>query len=191
MFWRKRKHWDEPTRARRPNCMGEMIRGLVHSPRNPTASLDMQREILGCSCSAPDASEKGCGAVCYIRYTCPDGWIHFVFVITKNRVVHLRQSSIPRLELRTALLTVWLADTAKRELNLHISETIFWSDSRTVLCYISNESHKFHTFVANSLRNSRLFRIFLMALHLYSPEPSSWLHTGTTHFWTTRFQNHS
>ena len=42
-----------------------------------------------------------------------------------------------------------LADTVKRELDLAISDTFFWSDSQTVLRYISNESRRFHTFVAN------------------------------------------
>ena len=79
----------------------------------------------------------------------PDGRIHVSFVIAKNREAPLKQLSIPRLELQVALLAVRLADTAKRELDLHISDTIFWSDSKTVLRYISNESRRFHSFVAN------------------------------------------
>ena len=90
-----------------------------------------------------DASEKGFGAVCYARYSFPDGRIHVSFVIAKNRVA----PSVPRLELQGALLAVRLADTVKRELDLAISDT--WSDSKTMLHYISNESRRFHTFVAN------------------------------------------
>ena len=69
--------------------------------------------------------------------------------MAKTRMAPLRQLSIPRLELRAALLAVRLADNIKKELTLHISETVFWSDSKTVLLYISNESRRFHTFVAN------------------------------------------
>ena len=94
--------------------------------------------------------EKVFSAVNYIRYTSPDGRIHVSFVIAKSRIACLKQLSIPRLEFQAALLAVRLADTAKRELDLHISDTIFWSDSKTVLPYISNESRRFHTFVANT-----------------------------------------
>ena len=96
-----------------------------------------------------DASEKGFGAVCYARHVFPDGRIKVAFVMAKTRVAPLRQLSIPRLELQAALLAVRLADNIKKELTLHISETVFWSDSKTVLLYISNESRRFHTFVAN------------------------------------------
>ena len=95
-----------------------------------------------------DASEKGFGAVCYARYSFPDGRIHVSFVIAKNRGAPLKQLRVPRLELQGALLAVRLADTVKRELDLAISDT-FWSDSKTMLHYISNESWRFHTFVAN------------------------------------------
>ena len=37
----------------------------------------------------------------------------------------------------------------KRELTVNIKDAIFWSDSKTVLQYIANESRRFHTFVAN------------------------------------------
>ena len=96
-----------------------------------------------------DASEKGFGAVCYARYVFPDGRIEVAFVMAKTRVAPLRQLSIPRLELQVALLVVRLAGIIKKELTLHTSKTVFWSDSKTVLLYILNESRRFHTFVAN------------------------------------------
>ena len=37
----------------------------------------------------------------------------------------------------------------KEELTVTIKDAIFWSDSKTVLQYIANESQRFHTFVAN------------------------------------------
>ena len=96
-----------------------------------------------------DALEKVFSAVNYIRYTSPDGRIHVSFVIAKSRIACLKQLSIPRLEFQAALLAVRLADTAKRELDLHISDTIFWSDSKIVLRYISDENRRFYAFVAN------------------------------------------
>ena len=57
--------------------------------------------------------------------------------------------SIPRLELQAAVLAVRLYCVAKQELTDNIKDSIFWSDSKTVLQYIPNESRSFHTFVAN------------------------------------------
>ena len=96
-----------------------------------------------------DASEKRFGAVCYARCVFKDGRTEVAFVMAKTRVAPLKQLSIPRLELQAALLAVRLADTIKKELILRISKTVFWSDSKTVLLYIQNESRRFHTFVAN------------------------------------------
>ena len=57
--------------------------------------------------------------------------------------------TIPRLELTAATMPVRLDMTIRRELSLHIHESIFWTDSMLVLRYISNENRRFHTFVAN------------------------------------------
>ncbi|KAL9952529.1 hypothetical protein ACROYT_G039798 [Oculina patagonica] len=91
----------------------------------------------------------GFGAVCYARYSLPDGTIKVSFVMARNRVAPLKQLSIPRLELQAAVLAVRLYNLVKQELSVTVKDTIFWSDSKTVLQYISNESRRFHTFVAN------------------------------------------
>ena len=95
-----------------------------------------------------DASEKGFEAVCFARYSLPDGSIKVSFVMARNRVAPLKQLSIPRLELQAAVLAVRLFCLVKQELTVKVEDTIFWSDS-TVLQYIANESQRVHTFVAN------------------------------------------
>ena len=69
--------------------------------------------------------------------------------MARNRVAPLKQLSIPRLELQAAILAVRLYYLVKQELTVKVEYTIFWSDSKTVLQYIANESRRFHTFVAN------------------------------------------
>ncbi|XP_078363512.1 uncharacterized protein LOC144647605 [Oculina patagonica] len=59
--------------------------------------------------------------------------------------------TIPRLELSAAVLAVKLDQTVREELELKIDESMFWTDSTSVLQYIKNEDRRFHTFVANRL----------------------------------------
>ena len=61
----------------------------------------------------------------------------------------LKQLSIPRLELQAAALAVRLYCVVKQELTVIIKDSIFWSDSKTVLQYTANESRRFHTFMAD------------------------------------------
>ena len=95
------------------------------------------------------ASETGFGAVCSARYSLTDGTIKVSFVMARNRVGPLKRFSIPRLELQAAVLAVRLYCVVRQELTVNIKDSIFWSDSKTVLQYIANESRHFHIFVAN------------------------------------------
>ena len=59
--------------------------------------------------------------------------------------------SIPRLELQAALTGARLADSITKELASHFHRRIFWSDSRTVLCWIRSDPRSYQVFVANRL----------------------------------------
>ena len=98
-----------------------------------------------------DASEVGYGAVSYLRFKSVDGRIHCAFIIGKSRVSPLKTVSIPRLELTAATVAVRLDSILKRELDMKIDATYFWTDSTSVLAYIRNENRRFKTFVANRL----------------------------------------
>ncbi|KAK3739937.1 hypothetical protein QZH41_015978, partial [Actinostola sp. cb2023] len=151
-LWQKGKGWDEPLHPDDERIWKDWQDDLYklqnfELPRcfckdtYPKASV--QLHVFA------DASEKGFGAVCYLRYALPEDRIKASFVMSRNRVAPLKQLSIPRLELQAAVLAVRLSNTVQRELTLEIDEVVFWSDSKTVLQYIVNESRRFHTFVAN------------------------------------------
>lgn len=91
----------------------------------------------------------GFDAMCYTRYSLPDGTIKVSFVMAGNRVAPLKQLSLPCLELQVAVLDVRLYCVVKQELTVVIKDTIFWSDSKTVLQYTADKSRHFHTFMAN------------------------------------------
>ncbi|XP_035989853.1 uncharacterized protein LOC118561756 [Fundulus heteroclitus] len=70
-------------------------------------------------------------------------------MLGKARVAPLKQTTIPRLELTAAVLAVKVDRMLKRELCIQLNSSCFWTDSQTVLRYISNDTKRFHTFVAN------------------------------------------
>eukprot|EP00057_Strongylocentrotus_purpuratus_P004328 XP_003728480.2 PREDICTED: uncharacterized protein LOC593649 [Strongylocentrotus purpuratus] len=96
-----------------------------------------------------DASEKGYGAVSYMRLTNTDGKVYSSIVIAKSHVTPLKKITVPRLELMAATLSVKLDALIRRQLDLSISESHFWTDSTIVLNYVRNEEKRYKTFVAN------------------------------------------
>ena len=59
--------------------------------------------------------------------------------------------TIPRLELSAATVAVKLDKMIKKELEIKVHKSVFWTDSTSVLRYIRNEDKRFHTFVANRI----------------------------------------
>nr|XP_055074289.1 uncharacterized protein LOC129453915 [Misgurnus anguillicaudatus] len=96
-----------------------------------------------------DASEVGFGAVSYLRLLNSKQEVCVSFVIGKARVAPLKQVTIPRLELTAAVLAVRLDKMLSTHLELNLSDSVFWSDSMTVLKYIGNTTARFKTYVAN------------------------------------------
>lgn len=96
-----------------------------------------------------DASETGYGTVTYLVQKNSSNQIHCSFTLGKARVAPLKPTTIPRLELTAATLAVKVDVMLKKELQLPLSDSKFWTDSTAVLKYIANENIRFKTFVAN------------------------------------------
>ncbi|XP_030844258.1 uncharacterized protein LOC105444708 [Strongylocentrotus purpuratus] len=96
-----------------------------------------------------DASERAYAACAYLRIVGKEGQIHTAFVMGKTRLCPLKKMTIPRLELSAAVLAVQLYQIIQEELRIPIDRVTYWTDSTSVLLYISNESRRFRTFVAN------------------------------------------
>lgn len=62
------------------------------------------------------------------------------------------EDSIPRLKLATATISVNIGDKLKKELEYEDIKGHYWTDSKVVLGFKSNESRHFHTYVANRVQ---------------------------------------
>ena len=100
-----------------------------------------------------DASVKGYGQCSYLRLIDENQRIHCSFVMGKSRVAPLKPVTIPRLELTATVCSVKINQQLRQELQHQIDQEYFWTDSQVVLGYISNESRRFHVFVANRVQD--------------------------------------
>lgn len=112
-------------------------------PETEFSKCQMQLHIFS------DASEIGYGASSYLQARYPDSTIHCSFVMGKVRNAPVKFTSIPRLELRAAVLSTRINKTLSEELDLNIQGTTYWTDSEIVLHYLKNGKRRFQTLVAN------------------------------------------
>ena len=70
----------------------------------------------------------------------------------KSRITPLKPITIPRLELTAALVSSKMSGMLRKELEYEPLKEIFWTDSKTVLGYINNDSRRFHAFVGNRVQ---------------------------------------
>jgi hypothetical protein len=96
-----------------------------------------------------DASSYGYGAVTYIRVVDDRERVNCQLLMAKSKLAPLKPMTIPRLELQAAVLAVKLDEVVSAELDAPLMESVFWTDSTTVLQYIANSDKRFQTFVAN------------------------------------------
>ena len=152
-------HWDEPVnkdvKQHWQNWMCK-LKSLKNIKLNRCYKPAGFGKVVSCSLHYfSDASERGYGQVTYIRLVNKIGKIHCSLVMGKSRVTPMKYTSIPRLELAAAALSVKMAGIIKKEVAIdHISEH-FWTDSQVVIGYIRNTQRRFKTFVANRVQQIR------------------------------------
>ena len=102
-----------------------------------------------------DAYETGYGMSAYIRLINAEGVVHCSLLLGKSQVAPLKFISIPRLELTAATLSVKISRMIREEIDVHINDEIFWTDSQVVLGYINSDVQRFKIFVANRVQQIR------------------------------------
>lgn len=152
-LWNKKRDWDDP----------QLPDDLLHSWRLWEAELEHLPKVTLPRCYSSDdmdhpcsvrdihvfsdASEQAYGAVAYLRTENPQGKVEVSFLAARSRVAPKKQQSIPRLELCAALTGAQLSKVITTELTLPIHSLTLWSDSSTVLTWLSSDSCRYKVFV--------------------------------------------
>ena len=85
-----------------------------------------------------DASQLVYGTVTYIWMMNDDEEVLCSFLLSRSRVALVKTLSIPRQELMTAVLAIQVDHMLRKELNVLLQETIYWTNSVIVLKCIEN-----------------------------------------------------
>ena len=128
-----------------------------------------------------DASLVGYGCASYLRVVDENERIETSLVMSKSRVTPIRPITVPRLELTAAVASINLSKFIERELQLENLKQFYYTDSKVVLGYISNESRRFHIYVANRVQQIREHSSPGQWRHVDTHEnPADWSSRGMT-----------
>ena len=96
-----------------------------------------------------DASQRAIGVAVYLHLFNSKQELAVSLVFGQAKVAPINPVSVPRLELCGAVLAAQAVDKVVKELDMAVSEMVFYTDSKVVLGYIRNESRRFYVYVAN------------------------------------------
>ena len=158
-LWRLKIGWDEEipkhllTRFLKWSSLVPKI-SEVHIPRwfgcTNLSSETVQLHLFA------DASTKAYGAVAYLRVE-NQGTVTITFVMGRSRLAPMKIITIPKLELQAAVIAVRLKEAISNSISIDINETIFWTDSVTVLKYIRNTDTRFSAFVMHRVNEIKTY----------------------------------
>ncbi|KAK3731883.1 hypothetical protein QZH41_005772 [Actinostola sp. cb2023] len=102
-----------------------------------------------------DASSDSIAAVSYLRVVWPNGHVDVSFILGKAKLAPTRATTIPRLELCAAVLATEITLLITEELDVCPDSVTYYTDSRVVLGYLSNETRRFYVYVSNRVEQIR------------------------------------
>ena len=164
--------WDDPLPVDKKvewDRWRESLQSLssVHIPRpySQTSLNDAKQKELHVFA---DSSEIAIAASVYLQLITSEGETQVSFVIGKSKLAPTHATTIPRLELCAAVLAVELFELVREEIDIELDTVTFYSDSRVVMGYITNETRRFYTYVSNRVARIR-----------QSSEPNQWVYVPT------------
>ena len=121
-----------------------------------------------------DASKDAYGQCSYLRLTNDSGQIHCSLAMAKSRMGPLKPVTIPRLKLAAALVSLKISDVLHWELEYDQIKEVFWTDSKVVIGYVSNDARRFCG-ASRSWNYTQLYQILRILDH-WSELCHIWLH---------------
>ena len=111
-------------------------------------------KVVSCSLyyfsDASESSYEGSyGEPTYLRLVNTDGKVHCSLVTAKSQVAPMKYTSMPRLELAAAVLSIKMSGLVKKELGFDDIAEYYWTNSQVVIGYLRNMQKRFKVFVAN------------------------------------------
>ena len=150
-LWKANLEWDEaisPEHQQRwlewAQQLDELPEVQFHRCLQPSGEIE-DEELHTFS----DASATGYGAATYLLTKYEDNTVVTNLAMSKSRVVPIKAETIPRLELRAAVLGVELWQLVSKALNVKKEKSYFWTDSGAVLAWIKTPSKVLKMYVAN------------------------------------------
>ncbi|XP_071042674.1 uncharacterized protein [Parasteatoda tepidariorum] len=141
--------WDQPVPEEIKanwNCWYNQLQGLceVNIPRWYFLSRETPQSLeIHVFC---DSSQTAYGTVIYLRFTVSSE-IRTAFVLAKGKVAPLKKMTLPRLELKAAVIGVRLLKVLQEQ--FPDAKACLWTDSSIVLNWIRGSAYCWKTFVKN------------------------------------------
>lgn len=149
-LWRHDLKWDDPI-GESHCCQWKRFHSqlpLLENFQIPRYALCAQYSEIQIHAFC-DASEKAYCAVLYLRAISPNSEVSVTILTAKTKVAPIKNQSLPRLELCSALLLATLLESVLPVIDLPVSSVYAWTDSRVALAWICSESRRWLPFVAN------------------------------------------
>lgn len=163
--WKTKESWDEEVNEEIKTKFLKWLKQLHHL-KNVKISrwLGVTSESHLSIHTFVDASQTAFSACIFIRSETPDGVVKVQLLQAKSRITPLKKITIPRLELMAATIGARLFESIKNALKINNYETFFWTDSSTVLTWITRQE-TWSVFVNNRVTEIRKHTA-----------PENWLH---------------
>ncbi|XP_062541700.1 uncharacterized protein LOC134209706 [Armigeres subalbatus] len=150
-LWRTGCSWDEPIDGQsfKKCTLWTKVLPSIEAIRIPRSYFgqassadiqDLQLHII------TDASKGAYGCSAYFRAVV-NGRIQCVLVSSRVKVAPLKPMSVPRLELQAAVLGARLVVAVRINHTFNIAQQVFWTDSTTVLSWITSDVRRYKEFV--------------------------------------------
>ncbi|XP_063636012.1 uncharacterized protein LOC134806617 [Cydia splendana] len=149
-LWIEKSSWDQEVSQEIKEMWLSFVNTLpllnyLMVPRWVIADNSVSHEIHVFS----DASERAYGACLYIRSIDRSGQVKVHLLTSKSKIVPIKPTTIPRLELCGALMAARLCNKVVSSLTLHFNERRFWCDSTIVLGWLRTPPTNLKSFVRN------------------------------------------